>query len=359
VVRKDSLPDPLVRRRDSTLRPRSGIGTRLVYKPPNSGQKKDLVQALGLITAGVAGAVGIYFTWRGQRLTRQAQEENQWNTLQQLEQTRNEYDLSRRGQITERFTRAIDQLGKTDDEGNKLFEIRLGGIYALERIARESEEDYWPIMEVLTAYVRQHARWLQEEVQEGTEDAAVENKSREDSRGESKPTERPTPDPDIQAIMTVLRRRTRSLGHGEPEPLHLHETNLSGANLRGAVLTEADLSGANLSGADLAEVDLTRAHLTGADLTGAADLSGANLSGTFLRQANLSGADLSGANLSGAYLMRAHLTGAVLTKEQLQLAKSLEGATMPDGQILKGDTNPNGPTFEEWHNSRGEESSGP
>jgi hypothetical protein len=49
--------------------------------------------------------------------------------------------------FTERFTRAFDQLGATDDEGGKLFEIRIGGIYAFERIARESEEDYWPIME--------------------------------------------------------------------------------------------------------------------------------------------------------------------------------------------------------------------
>jgi hypothetical protein len=55
--------------------------------PQTSGQKKDLVQALGLLTAGVAGAGGIYFTWRGQRLTQQAQEENRRNTQQQLRNT--------------------------------------------------------------------------------------------------------------------------------------------------------------------------------------------------------------------------------------------------------------------------------
>jgi len=32
--------------------------------------------------------------------------------------------------------------------------VRLGGIYALERIANESEQDHWPIMEVLCTYVR-------------------------------------------------------------------------------------------------------------------------------------------------------------------------------------------------------------
>ena len=55
------------------------------------------------------------------------------------------------GQITDRFTKAIAQLG------DKEMAIRLGGIYALERIARDSEKDHGPIMEVLTAYVRQRA----------------------------------------------------------------------------------------------------------------------------------------------------------------------------------------------------------
>src|SRR5215207_9086754 len=63
--------------------------------------KKDLLQALGLIMAGVAGAIGIYFTWRGQRITREGLEDTQKATEEQLR-------LSREGQITERFTRAID-----------------------------------------------------------------------------------------------------------------------------------------------------------------------------------------------------------------------------------------------------------
>jgi hypothetical protein len=46
---------------------------------------------------------------------------------------------NREGQITERFTSVIDQLGKAANKGSKLFEIRVGGIYALERIARESD----------------------------------------------------------------------------------------------------------------------------------------------------------------------------------------------------------------------------
>jgi hypothetical protein len=119
-------------------------------------------------------------------------------------------------------------------------------------------------MEVLTAYVRQHSpRRPEEEAQQVEEDAAVEKKSEEDSSGESETAEVPAPAADIQAIMTVIRRRTRSFGHGEPEPLDLNEANLSGANLwkanlSEAILPEAILSGADISGADISGVE----HLT-------------------------------------------------------------------------------------------------
>ena len=61
------------------------------------------------------------------------------------------------------------------------------------------------------------------------------------------------------------------------------------------------------------------------------DLTGANLSKADLSKANLSGADLSDADLSDADLSRANLSGATVTNEQLAGAKSLQGATMPDG----------------------------
>jgi hypothetical protein len=46
--------------------------------------------------------------------------------------------------------------------GSGQMEVRLGGIYALERIARDSARDHWPIMEILTAYLQTHARWIAE-----------------------------------------------------------------------------------------------------------------------------------------------------------------------------------------------------
>lgn len=121
-------------------------------------------------------------------------------------------------------------------------------------------------MEVLTAYVRQHAPRGPEENHQTEEDAAAEKKSEENSSEESRPAKAQKPDPDIQAIMTVLRRRTRSFGHGESGHLDLRETNLSWAYLYGADLSGAYLSKANLSAVNLSEArNLTQGQLQQAD----------------------------------------------------------------------------------------------
>jgi hypothetical protein len=129
----------------------------ILVQPETAADRTKFFQTVGAIVGGWALLFGLYFTSQTLRINRE-------------------------GQITERFTRAIDQLGKVDENNNKLFKIRLGGIYALERISRESEQDYWPIMEVLTAYVRQHAPSRPEEGQQGEVDAATE-KSEEDLGG--------------------------------------------------------------------------------------------------------------------------------------------------------------------------------
>jgi hypothetical protein len=132
------------------------------------------------------------------------------------------------GQITDRFTKAINQLGEAGPEN---LAIRLGGIYALARIARDSERDHWPIMEILTAYIRAHAPWPPKDIPLLADDLSPTEKSPE---GQDPP--RPKPAPDIQAILTVLAQRTRTFGKGEDQGLDLSDTDLRGANLGGAHL---------------------------------------------------------------------------------------------------------------------------
>ncbi len=118
-------------------------------------------------TGAVKRPHGAYLTFR--RVTA---------TERRAEAAQKTVEVAERGQITERFTRAIDQLG------SGTLEVRLGGIYALERIARDSKDDHWTIMEALTAFVREKARAPREQEEEPREaERAVDEKEKPPRRG--------------------------------------------------------------------------------------------------------------------------------------------------------------------------------
>lgn len=231
-------------------------------------RENEARKTLSQIVGGLLLLIGFYFTWQNLVATHESQ-------------------------ITDRFTKAITQLGDTR------LEIRLGGIYALERITEDSPKDHWPIMEVLTAYVREHAKL---NPQKNRVPKSSLSKDQEESS---------KPDADIQAILTVIGRRTLTYQKGEDQHLDLRETDLSGADLNGANLSGALLSGAHLSGAELYEANLSEAFLDGADLSGA-DLIRASLNGAYFLRANLTGAHLNGGKLHEANFTSANLSGAFL-----------------------------------------------
>ena len=187
-------------------------------------------QTLAQILGGAALLVGLYFTSQTLRTTQE-------------------------GQITDRFTKAITQLGDNN------LAVRLGGIYALERIARDSESDHRSVMEVLTAFVREYSHGRAIPPWAWVSMLFVKDRLLED-RAKSQPPA------DIQAILTVIGRRTRTFKNGEVQPLDLHNTNLQGALLEGAQLQGAYLADAQLQGANLRHAQLQDASLKSAQLQG-------------------------------------------------------------------------------------------
>ena len=126
-------------------------------------------------------------------------------------------------------------------------------------------------------------------------------------------------------------------------------TTLSDADLRGVNLSDANLRNADLRNADLSRADLSDANLSSARLSSASDIftdrGSAMFKGADLSGADVRGADLSDANLRGTNLIGADLSGARgWTEGQLTAAEHLEGATMPYGQ-----------KYEDWLKSRVEE----
>lgn len=72
-------------------------------------------------------------------------------STQSLRSTEKQYELAQQGQVTDRFGKAVEQLGSDE------VDVQLGGIYSLERLARDSPSDHSVIFEVLSAYVRTHS----------------------------------------------------------------------------------------------------------------------------------------------------------------------------------------------------------
>jgi len=276
--------------------------------PKDQVTRKDYAELLLKLIAGAVIFYGAYFTWK-------------------------RVNVSQEGQITERFTRAIDHLGS-----DKL-QIRLGGIYALERIAQDSPKDHWPIMEVLTAYVRENAPAKPNS--EGEKSSTTDGKLK-------------SPPHDIQAILTVLVRRKLTFGKGENQPLDLSNTDLkgadfTGAHLEGAYFISAHLERAFFGKAHLKDTEFFAAYLDGshffeANLEGAnltcthlerADLCATRLKGTNFSIAKLHGADFQVANLEGAFFIGVDLSGAEnLTRDQINSALTDEETKLP-GYLLK------------------------
>lgn len=228
-----------------------------------------LLQAIG----GAALLVGLLFTWEQFQTNRQ--------------QLADQLELSRQAGVSERFTRAIDQLN------NNSSEVRLGGIYGLEQIARDSKHhERLVVYEVLATYVRRHAHWTPRpkpaplkppSVLEGLQARA----------------------PEIQAIMTVLGRR--NISKDDP-PLDLRAADLRQAELSNAQLQRASLLFANLDQAELLDANLDDAVLVGASLRATfigAHLNRAQLDGANLEQADLQDAELQRTNFGNANMKRA------------------------------------------------------
>lgn len=269
-------------------------------------------------------------------------------SLQNLKATQRSVLVAEEKQVTERFTQAINQLGSDK------IEIRFGGIYALERIAKDSPRDHWTIMEVLTSFIQENSPLTNFEQPKNQPLVDTENSAQSKESPLTKIAK------DIQAALTVIRRRESrpdsERGHIDLSgtylvesdlqeanlykatlqqanlykatlcKAHLQEANLSETNLSEAYLQEANLKGANLqranfSGADLNEADLREANLFGANLREAklnkVNLKDADLSYAKLTWANLENADLSGTEIYDTNLKGAHLYGANLSKAHL------------------------------------------
>jgi len=212
-------------------------------------------------------------------------------TWQQLDadrrQLRAQLALAGQEQAAEGFARAVDQLGSDRPD------VRLSGVYGLERVAAAAAATQMHTMDGSASEDGLESDGSGSGGLRGAEPPAssrqqvfeilsayVRRVSRQPSVGPLGDPNLPARLPEVQAAVTVLGRRT--VLAGDP-PLDLSGSLLPGARLEGARLAGADLRGADVRGASLQHAELAGARLEGSLLCGAqlqdADLGGARLAG--------------------------------------------------------------------------------
>ncbi|TVP69218.1 MAG: pentapeptide repeat-containing protein [Leptolyngbya sp. LCM1.Bin17] len=258
-----------------------------------NANRESLLKIIQTI-AGLGFIATAYLAWKNLKLA----EEN-FYIIQK------NFQVAEDKQVTERFGKAVEMLA------NEKLEVRVGGIYLLERIAKDSKEDQLIVIETLVAFIREQT----------TSKQYIEYIESQQSK---------KPRQDIQSALDVIgRRKTKQdpaphgvLVSGKPflsNILDLRETHLEGAFLNHAKLAGANLAKAYLQGSELRHADLRGANLFEAHLE-EADLFGAKLQAAFLNLAYLQKANLNFAHLKGVILVAAHLEGAYLNKADLQSA---------------------------------------
>ena len=218
------------------------------------------------------------------------------------EENKRQNDVAEQGMLTDRINKAVEGLGKSDKDG-AVIEVRLGALYALERIAQDSIRDHVQIMEILCAYIRNNSPRTNKTDQEDKPDPLRE---------------------DIQAAITIVGRRGNWLEgdkYLKKEKKQGYQINLCNCDLHGAQLDNASLNDAQLNNTNMSDAQLTKAKLRNANFEHAnlnrawlnnADLRNTNLNYTDMNRASLEHTDMSDARLYNAELTNARISWANL-----------------------------------------------
>jgi hypothetical protein len=265
----------LIPRRQRQRWERSGLVGKDLAELENSA-RSTLVQLLG----GVALILTFVATWLQISDTRKVSERTLRSSGEQQE--------------TERFTRAVEQLGSTKPA------VRLGGIYGLQQVARDTPSRRETVAQLMVAYLRSNHR-----LRKG--DRRLQGIELRIRSGISLCASSVAPPwPDTQAALSVLLGLPRVVrSELDLAGVDLVGVRMNGADFSGAILRDASLAGAKLSNANFDHAQIP----TGTDLRGAC-LRGARFNGTYIGLVRAEGADFSGADLTRAEVREEHLVGA-------------------------------------------------
>lgn len=314
------------------------------------GENESFTAAIRNFVLVIAAAIGLPLAiWRSMVAQRQASTSHRQS------------ETAQHSLLNERYQKGAEMLG------SDVLTDRLGGIYALQRLANEHADQYHvQIMRLFSAFLRSK--------QYSNDDESIVHE-----------TDSLEPSIAVQAVMDAIAAREESSVSLEKQAgykidlrrvklcsVSLEQANLSNARLSWANLEQAALRCADLSGSILNQAVLTDATLGGTNLHDArlnraslvnavfwtswppgpprftsyckALLEGkvisADLSSSEFNHSNLSGASLQGVNLSNSKLSecnlsRAVFTNAILSGANLSGAKFSENGMFPATELTQ------------------------
>ena len=294
-----------------------------IAPPSQSGKSGDptairdlsyaIAVLLGVLVAASTVPFALIRVWINDRTIKAAE-----RSTAAAERTTN---AAEQGLITDRINTAVTGLGvektvkqtapngKITENTDANIEVRLGAVYALERISQDSDRDHMQIMEILCAYICTNAPWDMDT------DVPWDPET---------PTPFKKPRADIQAALTVIGRRA-------PDKIALERT-------KGFVL---DLRDADLRVADLRDGDFAQAWFWHSNFQFAwlarTNLEGANVNDATLSYARLiktrfdAKTNLQNTLFDKAYVFNTNLSKTGVTQEQLSQMYAGGDTRVPHG----------------------------
>ncbi len=253
----------------------------------NIGEDDGKIRNLAIAFVGTITGIGALFGF--------------YLAILRSEENKRQNDTADQGLITDRISKATEGLGKIDNNGDPVVEVRLGALYALERISKDSLRDHVEIMEILCAYIRH-------------------NSLKHNADRLKNPPE------DIHAAINIIGRRHKWENGVERLTKEIKQgywLDLRNCNLQQILLDYVNLVKALLRNATLEQTVLIRADLSDA----------------FLPYANLTDAVLNKTNFQntytkGAYAYKGDFSVCLnLTQEQINVMYCGIGVKIPNGLI--------------------------
>ena len=251
----------------------------------------ESLRGLGLYVLGAGvGVLGLYLTRSRTESLRKQTEALEMQT--EIEKSKN---------VTDAFAKSVELLG------NKRAAARQGGIYALDKIAKDDPEKYhMTVIRIMTSYIREESKESYDKYRSNMQSNSASSSDKKDNQEFIMPA-------DVEAAIEVIRQRNSSQKQEKQSKKKLQRYTLF-----------LDISNAHLSNTDFSRAELSKTNFSNSNLSGCifdhANLSHSSFVFSDLKDSSFEKCDLSGADLSEA---------KNLTQEQISKAKIGEDTMLP------------------------------